>query len=36
MDKVTFDIPQAKWGTLKSKYKPETKYVTSDELTSEL
>jgi hypothetical protein len=34
MEKVSFDLPQAKWGTLKSKYKPETRYVTSDEFTA--
>lgn len=34
MEKVSFDLPQVKWGTLKSKYKPETKYVTSDEFTA--
>lgn len=34
MEKISFDLPQVKWGTLKSKYKPETKYVTSDEFTA--
>jgi hypothetical protein len=33
MERISFDLPQQKWGTLNSKYKPETKYVTSDELT---
>lgn len=33
MDKVKFLIPRSKWGTLKSKYKPESNYVTPDEFT---
>lgn len=34
MDKTSFELPQVKWGTLKSKYRPETRYVTSDEFTA--
>lgn len=33
MDKIAFDLPQQKWGTIKSKYQPETRYVTSDEFS---
>lgn len=34
MDKIKFLLPRNKWGTLKSKYKPESNYVTPDEFTS--
>lgn len=34
MQKLKTFIPQNKWGTIKSKYKPESKYVTMDEFTA--
>lgn len=34
MDKVKFLLPRSKWGTLKSKYKPESNDVTPDEFTA--
>lgn len=34
MQKLKTNIPQNKWGTIKSKYKPESKYVTMDEFTA--
>lgn len=34
MQKLKTNLPQAKWGTIKSKYKPESKYVTTDEFTA--
>lgn len=33
MDKVKFLLPRSKWGSLNSKYKPESNYVTPDEFT---
>lgn len=34
MEKLTTNIPQTKWGTIKSKYKPESNYVSINEFTS--
>jgi len=33
MEKIKFLLPRTKWGSLKSKYKPESNYVTPDEFT---
>jgi hypothetical protein len=33
MDKKEIILPTSKWGTLKSKYKPESNYVSNDEFT---
>jgi len=34
MDKREITLPTTKWGTLKSKYKPESNFVSNDEFTA--